>query len=139
MARSRDLSGRLDDFTERMRERRAEAKVRLLQEDNRRLKDELRSIRSDLDRERSQREEMMDAIRSRQPKVTVKRRGGLIRTVVIGGGAYVLGTRAGRERYDQIREAVRGFMQRRASMGMETGTQPQTQPTTGQWGQSQAS
>ena len=38
-----------------------------------------------------------------------KRRGRIVRTIVIGGGAYLLGTRAGRERYDQIVEKMRAM------------------------------
>ena len=36
-------------------------------------------------------------------------RGGVLRTVVIAGVAYLLGTRAGRERYDQIMEKAKSL------------------------------
>ena len=36
-------------------------------------------------------------------------RGGVLRTVVIAAVAYVLGTRAGRERYDQIMERAKSL------------------------------
>ena len=49
---------------------------------------------------------MLDALNrasERKTKVTAKPRGGLLRLVVVGGTAYVFGTKAGRDRYEQIR------------------------------------
>ncbi len=48
---------------------------------------------------------MLDALNrasERKTKVTAKPRSGLLRLIVVGGAAYVFGTKAGRERYDQI-------------------------------------
>jgi hypothetical protein len=39
----------------------------------------------------------------RKTKVTAKPRGGLLRLVIVGGTAYVFGTKAGRDRYEQLR------------------------------------
>ena len=48
---------------------------------------------------------MLDALNrasERKTKVTAKPRGGLLRLIVVGGAAYIFGTKAGRERFDQI-------------------------------------
>jgi hypothetical protein len=57
-----------------------------------------------LDRERDDRDEILDALKGKPQTVVKKKRGGLLRMIVIGGGAYVLGARAGRERYNQLRD-----------------------------------
>src|SRR5688500_11778804 len=107
MGRSDDMNTmteRLGDVGERLRERRSNHKLEHLDRENDRLKLELRSIRSMLDKERSDREEILEALKDRPTTVVKKKRGGLVRMAVIGGGAYVLGTRAGRARYEQIVE-----------------------------------
>lgn len=96
------MTDRLGDVGDRLRERRSNSKVEHLDRENDRLRVELRSARSLLDQERSDRDEILDALKGRPKTVVKKKRGGLIRMVVIGGGAYVLGTRAGRARYEQI-------------------------------------
>lgn len=77
-----------------------------LDEENDRLRSELRMTKSQLERERDRQQDVLDALNrasERKTKVTAKPRGGLLRLVVVGGTAYVFGTRAGRERYEQIR------------------------------------
>lgn len=106
------MTDRLGDVGDRLRERRSNSKLEHLDKENDRLRVELRSMKSMLDQERSDREEILDALKG-QPKTVVKRkRGGLIRMVVIGGGAYVLGTRAGRARYEQIVDWARRMKDR---------------------------
>ena len=73
----------------------------------------MRLLRDDLQEERGSLARALDAL-ARDERVTVetkapKRRGKSYRTLVIGGGAYVLGTRAGRERYDQIIGTLRAM------------------------------
>jgi hypothetical protein len=96
------MTDRLGDFGGKLRERRTNSRIDHLDEENQRLRTELRSMRSTLDRERSDREEILDALKGKPKTVVKKKRGGLVRMAVIGGGAYVLGSRAGRERYEQI-------------------------------------
>jgi hypothetical protein len=96
------MTDRLGDIGGKLRERRTNSRIDHLDEENQRLRTELRSMRSTLDRERSDREEILDALKGKPKTVVKKKRGGLVRMAVIGGGAYVLGSRAGRERYEQI-------------------------------------
>ena len=80
-------------------------RVDRLDEENGRLRTELRMTRSELEREREREQSVLDALNrasERKTKVTAKPRGGLLRLIVVGGAAYVFGTKAGRERYDQI-------------------------------------
>jgi septal ring factor EnvC (AmiA/AmiB activator) len=107
------MTERVSDLGDRARERITESRLDKFDRENDRLKHEVRMLREDLREERGSLERALDALK-RDEHVTVhtktpKRRGRLLRTIVIGGGAYVLGTRAGRERYDQIVEKVRSL------------------------------
>jgi hypothetical protein len=118
------VADRVSDVTDRVQTRRLESKRESLDRDNERLRTELRTIRDELERERGARDELLHALKKQgngttmkadKVKVKTKRRGGFLRMLVVGGGAYILGTRAGRERYEQIkgwasdmRERVRG-------------------------------
>jgi hypothetical protein len=80
-------------------------RVDRLDEENGRLRTELRMTRSELEREREREQSVLDALNrasERKTKVTAKPRGGLLRLIVVGGAAYIFGTKAGRARYDQI-------------------------------------
>jgi len=96
---------------DRARERRTASKLASLDAENDRLETEVRTLREQLDAER---DELRSALTSKpaKTKIKVKRRGGLIRTAVVAGGAYVLGAKAGRERYDQLRSWVRSMKDR---------------------------
>jgi len=100
------MAERMSDLGDRARERKNETRLNKMDRENDRLKHEVRLLREDLHEERGSLSRALDAL-ARDEHVTVetkmpKRRGRILRTLVIGGGAYVLGTRAGRERYDQI-------------------------------------
>jgi hypothetical protein len=90
----------LGDRTGRMRERFMSAKLGNLDRQNDRLRNEVSVLHSQLDHEREEHEELRDALRSK-PEVKV-RKTGLFRVLLIGGGAYLLGAHAGRERYDEM-------------------------------------
>jgi hypothetical protein len=97
-----DARQKMGDMTDRMRERRMEGRLDDLDRENVRLRTEVSQLRSDLDHERSLLSDAMGGLSRKPTVVKKKRRGGLLRTALVGGGAYLLGTRAGRERYDQI-------------------------------------
>ncbi len=81
-------------------------RVERLDEENDRLRTELRMTTSQLERERDRQQDVLDALNrasERKTKVTAKPRGGLLRLVIVGGTAYVFGTKAGRDRYEQMR------------------------------------
>jgi hypothetical protein len=87
---------------ERAKDRRTASKMASLDAENDRLETELRTVREQLDAER---DDLRQALKAKpaKTKVKVKRRGGIIRTVVFAGAAYVLGAKAGRERYEQMK------------------------------------
>lgn len=108
------------DLGERTRDRMVESRMDKIDRENERLKGEVRALREGLAEERNAFQRAL-AASSKRDTVTIKRprRFRLLRTAVIGGGAYLLGTRAGRERYDQIvnamrstKDGVRGRVQR---------------------------
>ena len=86
-----------------------------LDEENDRLRAELRMTRSQLEREREREQDVLDALNrasERKTKITAKPRAGLLRLVIVGGTAYVFGTKAGRDRYEQIRGWVSSMTDR---------------------------
>ena len=95
----------MGQMSERWQSVRNSKRVDRLDEENGRLRTELRVTRSELEREREREQSVLDALNrasERKTKVTAKPRGGLLRLIVVGGAAYIFGTRAGRERFDQI-------------------------------------
>jgi hypothetical protein len=99
------MHGTIHEMTDRLRDRRMQSRVSSLDRQNIRLRDEIAHLRTNLDGERTQREDLKEALR-RKPTI-VKKRGGLLRLVIVGGTAYLVGTRDGRERYDHIVAWVR--------------------------------
>src|SRR5439155_18805250 len=91
----------LGDKTLRMRDRLLSARLGNLDRQNERLRNEVSVLHSQLDHEREEHEELRDALRSKPKEVSV-RKPGLVRIAVIGGGAYLLGAHAGRERYEEV-------------------------------------
>ncbi len=86
-------------MSSRWRSMRDAKRVDRLDEENDRLRTELRMTRSQLEREQERQHDVLDALNrasERKTKVTAKPRGGLLRLVLVGGAAYVFGTKAGR-------------------------------------------
>ncbi|HXF35979.1 MAG TPA: hypothetical protein VNO17_02225, partial [Actinomycetota bacterium] len=115
-----DVGNRLSEMRTRVRERRLSDRAEDADHENERLRTEIRFLRQELDQERGSRERLLALLermaggRSVEVKQRVSKRGGMLRTLVLGGAAYVLGTRAGRERYQQIMDRVRGFVRSRS-------------------------
>jgi hypothetical protein len=100
---------RVSDLGDRARERMMESRLDKVDRENDRLKSEVRLLREDLHEERSSLQQALDALKQDGKSKKPRRSGRLLRTIVIGGGAYVLGTRAGREQYDRITEKARSL------------------------------
>ena len=126
---------RVNDLGDRARERRMETRLDKVDRENDRLKGEVKLLRDDLHEERGSLQQALDALKAQETVTVVKkprRTSRLLRTAVIGGGAYLLGTRAGRERYDQImarvnsaKSGVKDRMgQGSADDGWDTGASP---------------
>jgi hypothetical protein len=108
MELAHDVGSKIGSMTGRLRERRIESRLEDLDRENVRLRTEIDTLRSDLDREWQERKELLEPLRDRKrSKLVVKprRRSGFIRLATVGVAAYVLGTRAGHERWEQIRGA----------------------------------
>jgi hypothetical protein len=93
----------------RAKDRWGVARMRSLDHQNMRLRDEVSHLRTRLEDDRSEMEDLKDALKSSPKVVTLKKRAGLFRLAVVGGTAYLLGTRAGRERYDRFADWVRSM------------------------------
>jgi hypothetical protein len=99
-------STKASELADQWRATRNTKRVERLDEENDRLRAELRMTRSQLEREREREQDVLDALNrasERKTKVTAKPRGGVLRLVIVGGTAYIFGTKAGRDRYEQIR------------------------------------
>jgi hypothetical protein len=107
----------LHDMSGRVKDRWDAARISSLDRQNMRLRDEVSHLRTQLEDERSETQDLKDVLRSEPKVVKMKKRPGLFRMAIIGGAAYVLGTRDGRERYNQIVDwfkAARSRMERNA-------------------------
>ena len=101
-------------ITEGIRDERAAMRERSMDWRQRRLQHKVEALHDELDREREARRALTDAMSAGGRN---KRSHGLVRILLIGGGAYVLGTRAGRERYDQLTGWIRGIGDRAKTTG----------------------
>ena len=105
------ITSRMNTMGERARNKVVQTRLEKLDRDNDRLRTQVDVLRDDLDEERGALKAALDALKQREQPITVKtsRRPHLFRSVVIAGVAYVLGTRDGRERYEQIRQRVKSL------------------------------
>jgi len=120
--RTKDAQTFLTDMTDRIQEKRLHGKVEELDKENTRLRAQVQVLSGDLKHERDEHEELVDLLKARPTKETVKmkRKGGLLRVLAIGGAAYVLGAKAGKERYDQIKGWFTNMRERAAGAGQDT-------------------
>jgi hypothetical protein len=102
--------------------RRSERKLDELGRENAQLSAELKVTKQDLAEYRRALHDAIDGIRTASKPSEHRMGGRLIRTAFLAGGAYVLGTRAGRQRYEQItswlgsaRRSIRSSMSSRRS------------------------
>ena len=89
-----------------VKERWLDHRLEKLSQQNDDLRDEVDTLRHDLDEERDRSKETLVALSKS------RRRPGRLKWLVLAGGAYVMGAKAGRARYDQIREWARSIAQR---------------------------
>jgi len=93
----------LGDVTDRIQEKRLHDKVEDLDKENGRLRAQVQLLSGNLQEERHEHDQLVDLLKAKPTKVKVKRRVGILRVAAVGGAAYVLGAKAGRERYERIR------------------------------------
>ncbi|MDP9343174.1 MAG: hypothetical protein M3Q23_14010 [Actinomycetota bacterium] len=82
-----------------------QARSEKLEQSNEELKGENTLLRQQLEEDGANRDRMLALLDRMETTPRKRKRGGWIRTLVVAGAAYVLGARAGRERYEQIRRS----------------------------------
>jgi cell division septum initiation protein DivIVA len=90
------------DARSMVKERWLDRRVEKLSHENEKLREELDEIKHDLDAEHDRTKETLNAL-------SKARRPGRMKWLVLAGGAYVLGTKAGRARYEQMRDWARSL------------------------------
>jgi hypothetical protein len=110
-----------------VKERWLDRRMEKLSHENDRLREELDDLRHDLDAEQDRSKETLDAL----SKV---RRPGRLKWLMLAGGAYVLGAKAGRARYEQLRGWVRSMRGDGAPIAIPDATPSSTSTGTGTTG-----
>ncbi len=110
-----DLKERASSITDSAKQRLAERHAESLERENERLKVENSGLRDQTDRDRERMERILGSLddATATPKKHRIRR--LMTLSVAAGSAYVLGAKAGRERYDQLK----GWWAERRNQGVD--------------------
>jgi chromosome segregation ATPase len=109
--RGSELKVRAERMGDQLRERRLESKLDDIDRENLELKTELRSLRDTVERERETSDDLRGALQKGRT-VKVKRKRHILRTVALAGGAYLLGSRSGREHYEWFTAKVKDLKER---------------------------
>jgi hypothetical protein len=112
-------------------DQRSAHRIERLEEENERLETENAALRHEFKESRSLQERMLQALES-PPVIKVKKRGRrLFRTLVIAGGACLVGMRLGREGYDRLVDSVKDRLSRSAEGDVVNVPEPsdQVEPT----------
>jgi cell division septum initiation protein DivIVA len=99
-----------------VKERWLDRRVEKLSKENDELREAVDELRRDLDEEHGRSKETLQAL-------SKARRPGRMKWLILAGGAYVLGAKAGRARYEQIKGWTRSVTQ---SNGDASATPPDT-------------
>jgi hypothetical protein len=103
---SHAMGERVSKLGGRARERWSASRLERLDRENARLKAEIGVLRQDLEEDRSALHEALSALGDGGQRVTVEQRNGrgrILRTLLVAVGGYVLGTRDGRARFEQMK------------------------------------
>ena len=106
-----------------VKERWLDRRLEKLSQQNDDLRDEVDTLRHDLDEEKDRSKETLVALSKS------RRRPGRLKWLVLAGGAYVMGAKAGRARYEQIRDWARSITQRDGEEAPATGVVTSTSMT----------
>ena len=98
-----DLKDRASAITESAKHRLAERHAESIERENERLKAENATLRDQTDTDRDRMERLLDSLDDVTAKPRKHRIRRLMTLSVAAGGAYVMGAKAGRERYEQIK------------------------------------
>jgi ferric-dicitrate binding protein FerR (iron transport regulator) len=111
------------DAKTKVKERLLDRRVDKLSEENDKLREAVEDLRQELDAEHGRSKETLSALSKS------RRRPGRMKWLVLAGGAYVLGAKAGRARYEQMKSWVRSMTQQ-GSMSQTDGATMATTTTT---------
>jgi ferric-dicitrate binding protein FerR (iron transport regulator) len=111
------------DAKTKVKERLLDRRVDKLSEENDKLREAVEDLRQELDAEHGRSKETLSALSKS------RRRPGRMKWLVLAGGAYVLGAKAGRARYEQMKSWVRSMTQQ-GSMSQTDGATMATSTTT---------
>jgi hypothetical protein len=104
------ITDTVDRLGARAKERIASSRMDKLDRDNERLRAQVDVLRDGLDEERATLKDAIKSLSSRSKvPATTTRSPRVIRTLIIAGGAYLLGSKAGRERYEEIVARMRSL------------------------------
>lgn len=107
-----EITERMSNMRDQLHQRRLEGKRDDAEQENQRLKIESRMLRDELEEDRSELSKLLSALEdgrlSASPSRHRLRR--LMSLTLAAGGAYLLGARAGRERYEEIRARCNDWM-----------------------------
>ena len=107
------MSDAMASMADRLRVERHDMERRMSDGRRRRLRQKLEATHDELEREREARRALADVLGNIEGR---RRSRGILRLVIVGGTAYFLGTRAGRDQYDAVMRKVgeiRASMQHR--------------------------
>ncbi len=107
-----DQMGRMRD---RIRRDRSEREMEDIRRENLRLKAEARLLQDELEHDRGAVARLLSAIERNTPEKT-HRFAQMVSLAGAAAGAYVMGAKAGRQRYEDIRGAVSSVMRKGSSM-----------------------
>ena len=107
----------------KVKERLLDRRVDKLSEENDKLREAVEDLRQELDAEHGRSKETLSALSKS------RRRPGRMKWLVLAGGAYVLGAKAGRARYEQMKSWVRSMTQQ-SSVSQTNGATMATTTTT---------
>jgi len=106
-----------------VKERLLDRRVEKLSKENDRLRDAVGELRQDLDDAQDRSKETLAALSKKT------RRPGRMKWLVLAGGAYVLGAKAGRARYEQLKGWARSLTPENGNGSTVTGTSTGTDLT----------
>ncbi len=105
-----------------VKERWLDRRMEKLSHENEKLREAVDELRHDLDAEQGRSQEALDALSK------ARKNPGRMKWLVLAGGAYVLGTKAGRARYEQMKGWVRSATHTDGEgTGEESAIAPQSQ------------
>lgn len=109
-----DVMDRASSIKDEIKSRRLESRAEHAQQQLDRLKMENETLKSEVDRDHERIESLLEGLQDvvKPPSGSKHRLRRLMTLTIAAAGAYVMGAKAGRDRYEQIKDKVQGFRDR---------------------------